>query len=388
MFQIPIITSSKFKAWNDLHLKYLGDKAILIGDEYGGENYASNEPKTLAGVRLATADWSVHIDHDTWINLPLVEKYLKHADPKFVHCRLNHGYPGNPRLIYPSGPCMIMHKSIREQLVFYMASRKFPFTTGWGDVALGYMLKDLSIPLIESAIPPYHHYVSAKLLARLYNHMQSSTKVAQFENDISREEFRNTWKGGYIEDFHNYPPEAKEEVLGVLRRYYNPEHICLEIGPGGGFWTHPYLSSAFKKVICVDVIEQPPQLILPNIEWHILEDRDYYLTQIRNESIDFVFCFGVFCHLALDANVEYLKSIYRVLKPEGCALVMFANWPQHGLTLPNAKQFANKRHDSTQVNWYYNDIDLTKSAVATAGFKSFENTLPNFRDTLAALKKN
>ena len=78
-----------------------------------------------------------------------------------------------------------------------MTARKFPFTTGWGDVTLGYMLKDLSIPLIESALPPYHHYVSAKLLARLYNHMQYGTKVAQFENDISREEFRNTWKGGY-----------------------------------------------------------------------------------------------------------------------------------------------------------------------------------------------
>lgn len=168
MFQVPIITSAKFKAWNEVHQKYLGDRAIFISDEYGGWDYASNEPKILAGIRLATADWSVHIDHDTWINLPMVVKFLSYADPNYVHCRFNHGYPGNPYLIYPSGPCMIIHKSIREQLVSYMKAGTFPFTTGWGDVTLGYMLIELGILLQESSIPAYHHYVSPKLLARLY----------------------------------------------------------------------------------------------------------------------------------------------------------------------------------------------------------------------------
>jgi SAM-dependent methyltransferase len=46
---------------------------------------------------------------------------------------------------------------------------------------------------------------------------------------------------------------------------------------------------------------------------------------IQDESIDFAFSFGVFCHLSASACESYLKDVFRVLKKGGTAIFMYSD---------------------------------------------------------------
>ena len=46
---------------------------------------------------------------------------------------------------------------------------------------------------------------------------------------------------------------------------------------------------------------------------------------IKDESIDFSFSFGVFCHLSHSACESYLKDVFRILKKGGTAIFMYSD---------------------------------------------------------------
>lgn len=208
-----------------------------------------------------------------------------------------------------------------------------------------------------------------------------------YDQDTSKETFISTWPDGYKEDFQFYAPDAEMQVSKVIQRYINPSAKCLEIGSGGGYLTTRWLLPNFHDVTCIDVIPRPPFLDNPRVNYIEAADRDFKCTGVADASIDFAFSFGVFCHLTCEAQSEYLRSIYRVLRSGGNALIAFANWPRHNG--PDAIKdvcYANKRH-ADGTCWFYNDIELTKAMVADAGFVDFDDTIPDFRDTLAAFRK-
>ena len=55
------------------------------------------------------------------------------------------------------------------------------------------------------------------------------------------------------------------------------------------------------------------------------QNQQYNCNYIESNSLDFVFSFGVFCHLSLEANDKYLQDIIRVLKPNAKALLFYAD---------------------------------------------------------------
>ena len=73
------------------------------------------------------------------------------------------------------------------------------------------------------------------------------------------------------------------------------------------------------------------QLLPENVRYIELPDRDYNCTGVEDESIDFAFSFGVFCHLPNSANETYVNSIYKKLKVGGVALLAFADFYRHFL---------------------------------------------------------
>jgi SAM-dependent methyltransferase len=124
------------------------------------------------------------------------------------------------------------------------------------------------------------------------------------------------------------PGDLSKVVKRYLRPYVTQDSVVLEIGPGGGRWTQ-YLLPARKVV----VVELNPQFFdylrerfgADAAKLSFYETSGYELAGIDSDSIDFVFSFGTFVHLAPEGIDQYLGEIRRVLRPGAVSSIQYAD---------------------------------------------------------------
>lgn len=144
--------------------------------------------------------------------------------------------------------------------------------------------------------------------------------------DYTKKEFLEFWGSeGYVETWEgsgrNWSPEIKELIVEQLG--HSKDKVSLEIGCGAGYWTN-FLQEHSRKTYAIDLIPRPSN-IHRDVEYIENQNQQYNCNYIESNSLDFVFSFGVFCHLSLDANDKYLQDIIRVLKPNANALLFYAD---------------------------------------------------------------
>ncbi len=123
----------------------------------------------------------------------------------------------------------------------------------------------------------------------------------------------------------------KSPALGRVRDnwllpYVRPDHIALEIGPGGGRWTR-YMTP-FKLVYAVDYY---PELLAelrknfehPNIIDVLNNGSDF--PDIPSETVDFVFSFGTFVHLENDVIESYFRNLRPVVRPTAQIVIQYSD---------------------------------------------------------------
>lgn len=217
-------------------------------------------------------------------------------------------------------------------------------------------------------------------------------KTELFYDDLKKEDFIQIYgNDGYIEDWSGYQATNEKYttddiVNKCLVPFYNKEKISMELGTGGGYWVKNFLSPNFKKVICLDVIPQPTHFG-NNIEYVELNSKDFYLTGVEDNSVDFVWSFGMFCHLSNAAAEIYLNSLYKKVKPNGKCVVMFPDWPKnpHMKLIDNGEQYKNKCYK--KIYWYYYDSNTIKNIMLKSKFINFKDLIPDFRDFIAYFEK-
>ena len=207
------------------------------------------------------------------------------------------------------------------------------------------------------------------------------------ENNISKEVFVNTWgESGYVENWEVYGAMAKvsEEYLvdKCLTPFLNKDAVCLEIGCGGGFWTKRYLMPNFKHVIALDLIPDP-KFEGNNITYHELPDRNYECLYVEDNSIDFVWSFGVFCHLNLDAIEIYLRNIYKKCKTGAKLCLYFSNNDRR----PHYDTEEMVKPDLSHPLWCNNNLRKTFKMLNEAGFRNITDLMPELPDTLVYCEK-
>jgi len=107
----------------------------------------------------------------------------------------------------------------------------------------------------------------------------------------------------------------------------------LEIGPGGGRWSES-LQRRADHLVLVDVTERVLDLCrerfanAPNIDY--VQTDGATLPGVADASLDFVWSFDAFVHIAPLDIASYLAEIARVLKPDGRAVVHHAGRFQRG----------------------------------------------------------
>jgi len=108
----------------------------------------------------------------------------------------------------------------------------------------------------------------------------------------------------------------------------------VEIGPGGGRWSI-LLAARCERLVLVDVAQRPLDLVAErladagNVEY-VLTDGSV-IAGVADASVDAVWSFDVFVHIAPGDLAGYLAVIARVLRPGGVAAIHHADGRNRGL---------------------------------------------------------
>jgi SAM-dependent methyltransferase len=108
----------------------------------------------------------------------------------------------------------------------------------------------------------------------------------------------------------------------------------VEIGPGGGRWS-VILQPRAERLVLVDVAQRPLDLLAERLG--DASNVDYVLTDgttlagVAGSSVDAVWSFDVFVHIAPGDQAGYLGEIARVLRPGGVAAIHHADGRNRGL---------------------------------------------------------
>jgi SAM-dependent methyltransferase len=129
-------------------------------------------------------------------------------------------------------------------------------------------------------------------------------------------------------------PEWKQALIDdVLSRWIPSGVVTVEIGPGAGRWTEVLVARA-SRLVLVDVSERPLELCRQRFGesdriGYVLTP-DSSLPGVADGSIDAVWSFDVFVHLAPRYQARYVKEISRVLAPGASAVIHHADGRNRG----------------------------------------------------------
>jgi SAM-dependent methyltransferase len=108
----------------------------------------------------------------------------------------------------------------------------------------------------------------------------------------------------------------------------------VEIGPGGGRWS-VVLAPRSARLVLVDVAQRPLDLVAErlrdagNVEY-VLTDGSA-IAGVADATVDAVWSFDVFVHIAPGDQAGYLSEIARVLRPGGVAAIHHADGRNRGV---------------------------------------------------------
>ncbi len=137
--------------------------------------------------------------------------------------------------------------------------------------------------------------------------------------------------------YQSVRPNYPEQIVAYLKSRLNlsPKAHLLDLGTGTGKFL-PYLKQLSHHIIAVDPIaEMLAQLKFAHPDIEAVQGSSDHLS-LANESVDAVFCAQSFHWFA---NIKSLQEIERVLKPDGCLVLI---WNQRDTEIDWVKALANE----------------------------------------------
>jgi phospholipid N-methyltransferase len=159
------------------------------------------------------------------------------------------------------------------------------------------------------------------------------------------QKFGQAWSGGYYEGAPMDPMGAStygvygyNSVLytiysACIRPYITSDTVVLEIGPGRGAWTKTFLERNCRKVYAVDAAEAENthfwEYVGKDSRAEYIVAHNCRLAEVPDDSIDFFFSFGVFCHLKPEMCEEYVQSLHSKMVRGGRGFLMIADFDKY-----------------------------------------------------------
>ena len=165
-------------------------------------------------------------------------------------------------------------------------------------------------------------------------------------------------------------PEWKRALIDEVLAKWIPENVAvLEIGPGAGRWSEALYERA-SCLVLVDVSERPLELCRERFNDHTriqyILSSGSDLLGVEDGSIDAVWSFDVFVHVAPCDQAAYLEEIARVLAPGGIAVVHHADGRNRG-QLPSRSRVALANVAPAFSQRWRSSADCRSSASLTPG---------------------
>lgn len=171
----------------------------------------------------------------------------------------------------------------------------------------------------------------------------------------------------------------ERRVLGLTEPWLRPGTRALEIGPGGGKWT-VRLAPLVTSLVVFDVAEAMLHRTRARLAAEGIQNVSFALgdgdglTGIADESLDLVFSYDVFVHIALEDTVAYIDEVARVLAPGGVAIL------HHAVAETSASWDRIESHNNwyrdpshTLGQYYYHSREGLRRAYERVGFEIVES---------------
>lgn len=171
----------------------------------------------------------------------------------------------------------------------------------------------------------------------------------------------------------------ERRIMGLVEPWLRPETRALEIGPGGGKWT-VRLAPRVGSLAVFDVSDAMLARTRTRCAAERLANTQFVLGDgnglngVADESIDVVFSYDVFVHIALEDTVAYIDELARVLVPGGVALI------HHAIAEPPASWNRIESHNDwyrdrahTLGQYYYHSREGLRRAYERAGLELIES---------------
>ena len=165
----------------------------------------------------------------------------------------------------------------------------------------------------------------------------------------------------------------REVFETAIRPYLRTDSVVLELGPGAGSWSRAILQYIPEgKLHAIDFQDITkwlnPEQYGGRLVCHRVEDN--MLGCIDDDSIDFCWSFGVFCHNNIEHIEQALASTFLTMKPGGFACHEYGDWSKleafgwERTIIPT--DFRDKPDD--EIWWPRNSSDRMKRAAEETGW--------------------
>jgi SAM-dependent methyltransferase len=154
--------------------------------------------------------------------------------------------------------------------------------------------------------------------------------------------FSQIWREGYYEG-NPRDPMARSSYgvfgwhsslyltyLACIKPYVKPDSVVIEIGPGRGAWTRAIAELDPRRIYAVDAASAEHTGFWDylgkrsNVDYIVAND--FSLAGVPDNSADYFFSFGCFCHLRPEMCEAYVASLARKMKSGARGFLMIADY--------------------------------------------------------------
>jgi hypothetical protein len=242
--------------------------------------------------------------------------------------------------------------------------------------------------------------------------------------------FEGLWRGGYwVGDPLDPVRQNDYAFLGFVSVLYATYQACirpyidgstraLEIGCGRGAWTKAMLGA--KEIWCLDALSAEHNKFWDYVGQenrgtiHYLQVSDFSCSDLPDCHFDYLFSFGVFCHILKEGQFAYYRNLWPKLKPGANCFVMFGDFDKYALAFRHLSRSRisrlnlrallsglrcerwQRKHDSYNKDnrppvpgqWYHVSIAETADYLSSLGYEVVNPDIGiNLRDPVVHFRK-
>ena len=222
--------------------------------------------------------------------------------------------------------------------------------------------------------------------------------------------FEGLWENGYFEgdplnpygNSRYFGPMRFMSVLHVIyltciKPYVSGNTTALEIGPGRGAWTRAMLGA--NEVWCLDAVSAKDNNFweyvgtTSNVKY--FQVSDFSCSMLPDNTFDYLFSFGVFCHIPFANIQEYMGSLYPKLKAGAHCFIMVADYEKYNAAydkLPNMEKVPILDTNEDQVirpgRWFHAGCKRTCDMLNELGYEILDPDVgASHRDPIIHFRK-